>query len=99
MRKITIILTTIFCISISLLSFKTILPFSMIKVESGNFYMGSDYLDATADVDEQKKHEVTINSFEISKFEVTVWEWKQYAKAKKIKMQMHQNGVGMINYQ
>ena len=54
MRKITIILTTIFCISITLLSFKTILPFSMIKVEGGSFYMGSDDLDATDEVDEQK---------------------------------------------
>ena len=86
MRKITIILTAIFCVSITLLSFTTTLPFAMIKVQGGNFYMGSDDLDGTADVDEQKKHEVTINSFEISKFEVTVWEWKQYAKAKKIKM-------------
>ena len=47
----------------------------MIKVEGGTFFMGSSDSDATAEVDEQKKHEVTINSFEISKFEVTVWEW------------------------
>jgi sulfatase modifying factor 1 len=86
MRKTTIILSTFFCVSIALLSFKSNLPFSMVKVEGGNFFMGSDDSDGSADIDEQKKHEVFVNSFEISKFEVTVWEWKQFVKAKKIKM-------------
>ena len=33
---------------------------------------------ASADNDEQKEHEVQVNSFLIAKFEVTVWEWKQF---------------------
>ena len=89
MKKTTILLTTTLLISITLLSLTT-LPFSMIKVEGGNFFMGSDDSDSSADIDEQKKHEVFINSFEISKFEVTVWEWKQFIKANKIKMSAKQ---------
>ena len=43
--------------------------------------MGSKDSDGLADVDEQKEHSVNLNTFEISKFEVTVWEWKQFIKA------------------
>lgn len=85
MKKITILLPITLLLSF-LLSSYTLLPFSMIKVEGGTFFMGSDDLDGNADTDEQKKHEVTLNAFEISKFEVTVWEWKQYTKATKLKM-------------
>ena len=48
--------------------------------------MGSKKSDESAEVDEQKEHTVTLNTFEISKFEVTVWEWKQFIKANKMKM-------------
>ena len=48
--------------------------------------MGSKDSDGLADVDEQKEHTVNLNTFEISKFEVTVWEWKQFIKANKMKM-------------
>lgn len=84
MKKITIALITI--ISISLLSFSTFVPFNMIKVEGSKFMMGSKDKDITADTDEQKEHEVNIGNFEMSKYEVTVWEWKQYLKAKKKKL-------------
>lgn len=72
-------------LSTVLLSF-TVLPFVMIKIEGGTFMMGSKDADLTADTDEQKEHSVSLNTFEISKFEVTVWEWKKYVKAKKMKM-------------
>ena len=42
--------------------------------------------DVAAENDEQKEHDVTVKSFEMSKFEVTVWEWKQFIKANKMKM-------------
>jgi formylglycine-generating enzyme required for sulfatase activity len=45
----------------------------MIKVDGGKFLMGSKDGDKVADADEQKQHEVSVNSFEISKFEVSVW--------------------------
>ena len=59
---------------------------NMIKVEGGTFKMGSKNNDVAAENDEQKEHDVTVKSFEISKFEVTVWEWKQFAKANRLKM-------------
>ena len=55
-------------------------------IEGGTFKMGSKASDRAADVDEQKEHEVKLNSFMISKFEVTVWEWKEFIKANKMKM-------------
>jgi formylglycine-generating enzyme required for sulfatase activity len=48
--------------------------------------MGSKNSDGLADIDEQKEHNVNLTTFEISKFEVTVWEWKQFIKANKMKM-------------
>lgn len=58
----------------------------MVKVEGGTFKMGSKDNAIAADNDEQKEHDVTVKSFELSKFEVTVWEWKQYVKANRLKM-------------
>lgn len=57
-----------------------------VMIEGGTFKMGSKASDRAADVDEQKEHEVKLNSFMISKFEVTVWEWKEFIKANKMKM-------------
>ncbi|WP_162523819.1 SUMF1/EgtB/PvdO family nonheme iron enzyme [Flavobacterium sp. LMO8] len=58
----------------------------MVKVEGGTFKMGSKNSDKRADTDEQKEHNVSVSTFEISKFEVTVWEWKQFIKSNKMKM-------------
>lgn len=58
----------------------------LIQVKGGNFKMGSKKADRSAESDEQKEHNVALNTFEISKFEVTVWEWKQFIKANKLKM-------------
>ncbi|WP_291107842.1 formylglycine-generating enzyme family protein [Flavobacterium sp. UBA6195] len=57
-----------------------------VLIEGGTFKMGSKSTDKVADVDEQKEHVVKLNSFMISKFEVTVWEWKEFIKANKMKM-------------
>ena len=58
----------------------------MIKVDGGKFLMGSKDGDRVADADEQKQHEVSVNGFEISKFEVSVWQWKAFIKDTKGKM-------------
>lgn len=95
MKKFNLLLITIL-ITASFLSFKnTIILNQMVKVEGGTFKMGSKF-NEVADNDEQKEHDVTLKSFEISKFEVTVWEWKQYTKANKLKMPVKPNGVGKI---
>lgn len=55
----------------------------MVKVEGGTFMMGSRDDNKIAENDEQKQHEVTVNTFEINKLEVSVWEWKDYCKKTK----------------
>ena len=55
----------------------------MVKVEGGKFLMGSKDDNRIAENDEQKQHEVKVNSFEINKLEVSVWEWKDYCKKTK----------------
>lgn len=84
MKKI--FLTTTAILSLGLSSFYSLMPTQMVKIEGGKFLMGSKDEDYTADTDEQKQHEVNVGNFEISKFEVTVWDWKQYVKATKKKM-------------
>ncbi|AWM14441.1 formylglycine-generating enzyme family protein [Flavobacterium sp. NRK F10] len=87
MKKITLLslflLLTLIFLSNSSVDFPN--P-SLIKVEGGSFKMGSKGSDALADIDEQKEHDVQVNSFLMSKFEVTVWEWKQFVKANKLNM-------------
>ena len=86
MRKITFYPTLIITI-LSLFAFKNVLiDTDLIQVKGGTFKMGSKKSDESAEVDEQKEHTVTLNTFEISKFEVTVWEWKQFIKANKMKI-------------
>jgi len=86
MKKITIYSTLLITI-VSLFAFKnSILNSELIKVQGGTFKMGSKDSDGIADVDEQKEHDVNLTAFEISKFEVTVWEWQQFIKANKMKM-------------
>lgn len=58
----------------------------MVKVEGGKFLMGSKDDNRIAENDEQKQHEVKVNSFEINKLEVSVWEWKDYCKKTKQEM-------------
>jgi sulfatase modifying factor 1 len=58
----------------------------MIKIEGGSFQMGTKDKNFVVYKDEIKQHEVTINSFEISKYEVTVCQWKVFVKETKSKM-------------
>jgi sulfatase modifying factor 1 len=81
---ITLLTTTLFCATQG--HAQKLLNTDMVKVEGGAYLMGSKDGDKGAQNDEQKQHEVKINSFEISKFEVTVWQWKKFVKATKSKM-------------
>ncbi len=85
MLKKLILVSTV---SFTLLSFYRIgnPVLEMVKVEGGTFMMGSKDDNRIAENDEQKQHEVKLNSFEINKLEVTVWEWKDYCKKTKKKM-------------
>ena len=57
----------------------------MATIDGGSFMMGSKDDNQIAETDEQKQHKVVINTFSINKFEVTVWEWKDYCKKNKEK--------------
>ena len=58
----------------------------MVLVEGGSFLQGSPYSDGFAEKDEQPQNKITVSSFYMSKYEVTVEEWKAYVKDKGIKM-------------
>ena len=87
MKKSTILTYVLLITAFSFYSFKEIsLVNYMIKVKGGTFKMGSKNSNNAADNDEQKEHSVTVKDFEICKFEVTVWQWKEYVKANKLNM-------------
>merc|ERR1712032_1427237 len=48
--------------------------------------MGANKKDLQAEKDEKPERKVSVKTFFMSKFEVTVWEWKEYSKATKSKM-------------
>ncbi len=52
-------------------------PNTMVNVTGGSFSMGSN----TGNADEQPVHSVTVNSFSISKYEVTVAEFRRFVEA------------------
>jgi formylglycine-generating enzyme required for sulfatase activity len=70
----------------------------MVVVNGGTFTMGSKSENASAEDDEKKEHSVTLNSFKISKFEVTVWQWNEYLKANKLKPNKKPNWGWNDNY-
>ncbi len=49
----------------------------MVLVEGGDFYMGNDY---SANSDERPEHKVTLNSFFMSKYEVTVGDYALFCR-------------------
>jgi len=53
---------------------------TMVKVDGGTFQMGNPYTDAAkkGDTDEKPVHTVTVSSFSIGKYEVTVKEYKEF---------------------
>ena len=98
MKKITFY-PTLLILLITLFAFKnTLIETDLIQVKGGTFKMGSKNSDTSAELDEQKEHSVILNTFEISKFEVTVWEWKQFIKANKMKMPIKPSWGWQDNY-
>jgi formylglycine-generating enzyme required for sulfatase activity len=55
-----------------------------VKVEGGTFQMGNPYAEATkkGDADEKPVHSVTLSSYYIGKYEVTVKEYKEFISDK-----------------
>jgi sulfatase modifying factor 1 len=49
----------------------------MILIEGGDFYMGNDY---SANTDERPEHKITMTSFFMSKFEVTVEDYAKFTR-------------------
>lgn len=58
----------------------------MVKVEGASFMLGANKKDQQAEKDEKPDRKVSVKTFFMSKYEVTVWEWKQYVKATRKKM-------------
>ncbi len=58
----------------------------MVAVDGGTFQLGAILKDTQAEKDEKPQVTVTVQSFLMSKFEVTVWEWKEYVAATKATM-------------
>ncbi|MEO0582996.1 MAG: formylglycine-generating enzyme family protein [Bacteroidota bacterium] len=58
-------------------STKEIPPPQMIAIEGGTFQMGSN----DGDIDEKSVHEVTLSTYEIGKYEVTVEEYLTFCRA------------------
>lgn len=80
----TACITSILCLC-SFISLENPL-LSLVKIDGGTFMMGSKDDTKIAENDEQKQHEVKVNSFELNQLEVTVWEWKQYCKKTNTKL-------------
>jgi formylglycine-generating enzyme required for sulfatase activity len=57
-----------------------------VRVEGGSFMMGCEENDKDCYPDEQPKHKVSISTFEISKYEVTVAQYRVFCKATKRNM-------------
>ena len=58
----------------------------MITVEGGEFTMGCSKKDAPCDKDERPAHTVKLNTFLISKYEVSTAEYRQFAAETKTKL-------------
>ncbi|MFA6705378.1 MAG: formylglycine-generating enzyme family protein [Bacteroidales bacterium] len=57
-----------------------------VRVEKGSFMMGCEKTDKDCYPDEQPVHKITLSTFEISKYEVTVADYKLFCKATNKKM-------------
>ncbi len=65
-------------------------PNTMVNVTGGSFSMGSN----TGNADEQPVHSVTVNSFSISKYEVTVAEFRRFVEATNYVTEAEKSGGG-----
>ena len=96
MKKITFYSTLLITL-LSFFAFKNnFIDTDLIKIQGGTFKMGSKDSDGLADVDEQKEHTVNLNTFEISKFEVTVSDFRAFVNATGYKTDAEKKGGSYI---
>lgn len=88
MKKATIFILSLLCLGITQSSFAQLtlkkktqveipdIP-EFIKVEGGTFIMGSDFVHSS----ERPKHEVSLKSYNISKYPVTVKQYRKFCNA------------------
>lgn len=89
MKKSNVMLVTAFTFLNGIFSFaQTNIPPlpEMVKVEGGTFAMGCGRNDSPCDKDEKPVRQVTLSTFMMSKYEVSTYEWKQYAKENGIQL-------------
>ncbi|MDR0972072.1 MAG: formylglycine-generating enzyme family protein [Bacteroidales bacterium] len=71
---------------------------SWVRVEGGTFLMGCSQSEEECYPDEEPKHKVTISTFEISPFEVTVKEYRMFCLATNRKMPKEPSWGFVDNY-
>lgn len=80
-------LLTILFVFVSLIAFSQDKPnIEWIRVDGGSFMMGCEETDKDCYPDEQPLHKVSIKTFMISKYEVTIGDYKLFCKANNRKM-------------
>ena len=58
----------------------------MVKIDGVSFMIVASKTDQQAEKDEKPERKVAVNTFYMSKFEVTVSDWKEYTKSNGLKM-------------
>lgn len=74
------VLFALFALNLSNAQYKP----DMVTVKGGTFMMGTKD-NPYIETDEQLAHEVSVNDFEIGKFEVSIFEWSAYVRDQKLK--------------
>ncbi len=74
----------------------TRLPFEpeMVRIPAGTFMMGSPESEKDRESDEGPQHEVSIAAFEMSRFEITVGQFRQFVQDNNYRTVAEQNGKG-----
>jgi formylglycine-generating enzyme required for sulfatase activity len=61
-----------------------------VKIPGGSFMMGSPDSDATRNAQEKPQHAVTVQGFQIGKYEVTQAQWRAVAKLPKVEIDLNE---------
>ena len=68
----------------------------MVRIPSGTFMMGSPKSEKDRQSDEGPQHEVSIAAFEMSRFEITVGQFRQFVQDNNYRTVTEQNGKGCV---
>jgi formylglycine-generating enzyme required for sulfatase activity len=66
-------------------------PLEMVKIPGGIFDMGSQESEANGQYNERPKHSVKVSEFFMGRFEVTVGQWCQVQRMRKVKIDLNKN--------